>query len=147
HRRRFPELGVRSRCCSRGKGQMSWWFISTNTRTRRSPGMRSRRKNSAACSSPVTLPIRKFCLDAVKQTVKSFGRLDILVNNSAFQLHVPRFDDLTEDYFDKRLKTNFYGYFYMAQAAVPHMKTGSAILNTGSVTGIKGNKDLLDYSM
>jgi NAD(P)-dependent dehydrogenase (short-subunit alcohol dehydrogenase family) len=89
---------------------------------------------------------RKFCFDAVKKTVKAFGKLDVLVNNAAFQLHVSRFEDLTEAHFDRTLKTNLYGYFHMAQAAVAQMKNGAAIVNTGSVTGLLGNKDLLDYS-
>ena len=90
---------------------------------------------------------RKFCRNAVKKVVKAFGQLDVLVNNAAFQVHVPRFEDLTEAHFDRTLKTNLYGYFHMAQAAVEHMQPGSAIVNTGSVTGLLGNKDLLDYSM
>lgn len=89
---------------------------------------------------------RKFCFDAVRRVVKAFGRLDILVNNAAFQLHVSRFEDLTEAHFDKTMKTNLYGYFHMSQAAVAEMGNGAAIVNTGSVTGIMGNKDLLDYS-
>jgi len=89
---------------------------------------------------------RNFCFGAVKKTVKEFGKLDILVNNSAFQLHVSRFEDLTEAHFDKTMKTNLYGYFHMAQAATPHLSNGAAIINTGSVTGLEGNKDLLDYS-
>ena len=89
---------------------------------------------------------RKFCFDAVKQTLKAFEHIDVLVNNAAFQLHVPKLEDLTELHLDTTMKTNLYGYFYMAQAAVPHMKPGSAIVNTGSVTGLMGNKDLLDYS-
>jgi len=90
---------------------------------------------------------RKFCFDAVSQTIKQFGQLDVLVNNSAFQLHVSHFEDLTEEHFDTTLKTNLYGYFHMSQAVVPHMRPGSAIVNTGSVTGLLGNKDLLDYSL
>lgn len=90
---------------------------------------------------------RQFCIDAVQQTVAKFGRLDVLVNNAAFQLHVSRFEDLTEEHFDCTLKTNLYGYFHMAQAAVAQMKPGSAIVNTGSVTGLLGNGDLLDYSL
>ena len=90
---------------------------------------------------------RAFCIKAVARVVKAFGKLDILVNNAAFQLHVNKFEDLTEAHFDRTLKTNLYGYFHMAQAAVPHMTNGSAIVNTGSVTGILGNKDLLDYSL
>ena len=71
----------------------------------------------------------------------------MLVNNAAFQVHSADFEDLTEKHFDTTLKTNLYGYFHMAQAAVAHMKPGSAIVNTGSVTGIDGSKELVDYSM
>ncbi|MDP1599764.1 SDR family oxidoreductase [Phenylobacterium sp.] len=84
---------------------------------------------------------------AVQKTLEAFGKLDVLVNNAAFQEHVPAFEDLTAEHFDRTLKTNLYGYFYLAKAAVPHMKPGSAILMTGSITGIDGSKDLLDYSM
>jgi NAD(P)-dependent dehydrogenase (short-subunit alcohol dehydrogenase family) len=84
---------------------------------------------------------------AVERTVGELGRLDVLVNNAAFQEHVTDFESLTEEHFDRTLKTNLYGYFHMAKAAVPHMPPGSAIVMTGSVTGILGNKDLLDYSM
>ena len=90
---------------------------------------------------------RAFCRQSVQQTQKEFGRLDVLVNNAAFQLHVSQFEDLTEEHFDRTMKTNLYGYFHMAQAAVPHLPNGGAIVNTGSVTGILGNKDLLDYSL
>lgn len=88
-----------------------------------------------------------FCDKAVKQTVDKFGRLDILVNNAAFQEHEKDIEDLTDEHFDLTLKTNLYGYFYMARAAVPHLQRGSAIVMTGSVTGIMGSKHLLDYSM
>lgn len=84
---------------------------------------------------------------AVERTLKEFGRLDVLVNNAAFQEHVTDLADLTEEHFDRTLKTNLYGYFHLAKAAVPHMPPGSAILMTGSITGIDGSKDLLDYSM
>ena len=90
---------------------------------------------------------REDCKRAVGQTVEEFGRLDVLVNNAAFQIHSKAFEDLTEEHFDTTLKTNLYGYFHMAQEAVPHMKPGSAIINTGSVTGLTGSKSLVDYSM
>ena len=90
---------------------------------------------------------RAFCHRAVGQTLKKLGRLDVLVSNVAFQVHSTDFSDLTEQHFDTTLKTNLYGYFHMAQEAVPHMKPGSAIINTGSVTGIEGSKELVDYSM
>ncbi|WP_274628510.1 SDR family oxidoreductase [Arvimicrobium flavum] len=88
-----------------------------------------------------------FCAKAVEETVKKLGALDILVNNAAFQIHSTKFEDLTDEHFDTTLKTNLYGYFHMAKAAVPHMKKGSSIINTGSVTGIDGSKELVDYSM
>jgi NAD(P)-dependent dehydrogenase (short-subunit alcohol dehydrogenase family) len=88
-----------------------------------------------------------FCERAVAQTVRELGSLDILVNNAAFQVHTSQFEDLSAEHFDETLKTNLYGYFYMAQAAVKHMTAGSAIINTGSVTGLLGSKALLDYSM
>jgi hypothetical protein len=62
-------------------------------------------------------------------------------------VHTSRFEDLSDLHFDETLKTNLYGYFYMARAAVPRMKAGSAIVNTGSVTGILGSESLPDYSM
>jgi NAD(P)-dependent dehydrogenase (short-subunit alcohol dehydrogenase family) len=89
----------------------------------------------------------KFCRDAVAKTAKELSRLDILVNNAAFQVHTVDIEDLTDEHFDETLKTNLYGYFYMAKAAVPHLSTGSAIINTGSITGLEGSKELLDYSM
>jgi len=89
----------------------------------------------------------EFCRDAVERTLDAFDRLDILVNNAAFQEHAERVEDLSEEHFDRTIKTNVYGYFHMAKAAIPHMKRGSSIVNTGSVTGILGSKNLLDYSM
>jgi len=89
----------------------------------------------------------EFCLASVANTVQQLGGLDVLVNNAAFQEHVQDFADLTEEHFDRTIKTNLYGYFHMAKASVPHMKPGSAIVMTGSVTGLMGSSMLLDYSM
>jgi NAD(P)-dependent dehydrogenase (short-subunit alcohol dehydrogenase family) len=88
-----------------------------------------------------------FCRDAVDKVVQALGSIDVLVNNSAFQLHVQDMDDLTEEHFDRTLKTNLYGMFYLTRAVLPHMKPGSAIVNNGSVTGLMGSDHLLDYSM
>ncbi|WP_088343305.1 MULTISPECIES: SDR family oxidoreductase [Rhodomicrobium] len=88
-----------------------------------------------------------FARAAVEETVNAFGKLDILVNNAAFQEHTGDILDLSDAHFDRTIKTNLYGYFYMARAAVPHLKPRGSIINTGSVTGIMGSKALLDYSM
>ena len=88
----------------------------------------------------------KFCEDAVEKTVKEFGSLDVLVNNAAFQQHQESIEDITDEQFEKTFQTNIFGYFYMARAALKHLKAGTAIVNTGSITGLEGNKELLDYS-
>ena len=95
---------------------------------------------------PGDLTEPKFCHDAVEQTVRKFGKLDILVNNAAFQQHQAGLEELTDEQWDHTFKTNIYGYFRMAKAALPHLKPGSAIINTGSETGLQGSKELLDYS-
>jgi NAD(P)-dependent dehydrogenase (short-subunit alcohol dehydrogenase family) len=87
-----------------------------------------------------------FCRELVERTVEAFGKLDILVNNAAFQQHQPGIEDLTEEQWDRTFKTNIYGYFHMVKAALPHMKEGGVIINTGSITGLDGSKALLDYS-
>jgi NAD(P)-dependent dehydrogenase (short-subunit alcohol dehydrogenase family) len=88
----------------------------------------------------------KFCKDAVERTVAEFDRLDVLVNNAAFQLHAHSIEDITDERLDETIRTNIFGYFYMARAAVPHLKEGASIINTGSVVGLKGSEKLLDYS-
>jgi len=88
----------------------------------------------------------KFCEKAIEKTVEKFGRLDILVNNAAFQQHQNSPEDITDEQFEKTFKTNIFGYFYMVRAALKHLPKGGAIINTGSITGLEGNKELLDYS-
>ena len=88
----------------------------------------------------------RFCEDAVAKTVEAFGRLDILVNNAAFQEHTARLEDLDEEHLQETLQTNIGGYFHMARAALPHLGPGACIINSGSETGIFGSPKLLDYS-
>ena len=88
----------------------------------------------------------KVCRRLVEQTVEKFGKLDILVNNAAFQQHQESLEDVSEEQWDRTFKTNIYAYFYMTKAALPHLEEGSAIVNTGSITGLEGSKELLDYA-
>jgi NAD(P)-dependent dehydrogenase (short-subunit alcohol dehydrogenase family) len=88
----------------------------------------------------------RFCTQAVEQTVQKLGKLDILVNNAATQQEQKRLEDLTDEQIETTFRTNILGYIYMARAAVPKMKPGSAIINTGSITGLEGNKNLVDYA-
>jgi NAD(P)-dependent dehydrogenase (short-subunit alcohol dehydrogenase family) len=87
-----------------------------------------------------------FCRFAVEETVRALGKLDILVNNAAFQQHQESLEDVSEEQWDRTFRTNIYGYFYMAKAALPYLAEGSAIVNTGSITGLQGSRELLDYS-
>jgi NAD(P)-dependent dehydrogenase (short-subunit alcohol dehydrogenase family) len=87
-----------------------------------------------------------FCRDAVERTVKELGKLDILVNNAANQQSQKRLEDVSEEQWDRTFRVNIYGYFYLAKAALTHLKEGAAIINCGSITGMQGSKDLIDYA-
>lgn len=89
---------------------------------------------------------REACFDAVKKTVEAYGKLNILVNNAAFQNVEKKLEDITEENLKRTFETNIYGYFFMAQAALPHLKNGDSIVNTGSIVGLTGIPILLDYS-
>ena len=87
-----------------------------------------------------------FCERAVRRTIKELGRLDILVNNAAYQKHCDTLEELPEAQLARTFRTNIYGYVYMARAALRHMKKGGSIINTGSITGLVGSKELIDYA-
>ncbi len=86
------------------------------------------------------------CQKAVQQTVEEFGSLNILINNAAYQKAQQRLEDIDEEQLRRSFETNIFGYFFMAQAALPHLKKGDAIVNTGSIVGIVGNPILVDYT-
>jgi NAD(P)-dependent dehydrogenase (short-subunit alcohol dehydrogenase family) len=87
-----------------------------------------------------------YCEECVEKTFNELGSLDVLVNNAAFQKNQESIEDIDYAQLDRTFRTNFYGYFYLTKAAVPRMKKGACIINTGSITGLEGEKTLLDYS-
>lgn len=86
------------------------------------------------------------CRRVIEDTVKKFGRLDILVNNSAEQHPKKSIEEIGSDQLERTFRTNIFSMFYLTKAAVKHLKPGSAIINTSSVTAYKGSPHLLDYS-
>jgi NAD(P)-dependent dehydrogenase (short-subunit alcohol dehydrogenase family) len=99
-----------------------------------------------AIAIPGDVGDKAFCERAVAETVEKLGRLDILVNNAAEQHPDKDIRDITEEQLKRTFQTNFFGYFFMVQAARPHLKRGAAIINNTSVTMYQGSKELLDYS-
>ncbi|HEY0854626.1 MAG TPA: SDR family oxidoreductase [Devosia sp.] len=89
---------------------------------------------------------KAFCEEAVKETVARFGRLDIVVNNAAEQHEQKDLTGISEDQLERTFRTNVFGYFFLTQAALPHLKDGSSIVNTTSVTAYRGSPELIDYS-
>lgn len=87
-----------------------------------------------------------FCEEIVERTVAEYGQLDVVVNNAAFQQHVESLEDLSDQQLDHTFKTNIYAYFRVTRAALPYLKEGAAIVNCGSITGLEGSGQLLDYS-
>ncbi|WP_223594838.1 SDR family oxidoreductase [Neobacillus bataviensis] len=87
-----------------------------------------------------------FCQDAVEKTVKELGSLDILVNNAAEQHPQPRIEQISTAQLEKTFRTNIFSMFHLTKAALPHLKEGSSIINTASVTAYEGNEQLIDYS-
>jgi hypothetical protein len=86
------------------------------------------------------------CKKLVARAVEEFGHLDILVNNAAYQMTHQSLDDISEEEWDKTFRTNIYSMFYLAKTAVPHMKPGSAIVNTTSINAKSPNPTLLAYA-
>lgn len=88
-----------------------------------------------------------FCNNVIENTIKEYGKIDILVNNAAVQYQCNDIKSITDDQFDKTFKTNVYGSFYLTRAAMKYLKSGASIINTVSIVAYKGNELLIDYSM
>ena len=95
---------------------------------------------------PGDLLDRSYCDRVVRDTVRHFGRLDVLVNNAAYQQHRQSIDEIDDRQWDRTFRTNVYAYFYLARAALAYLGRGAAIVNVGSVTGLEGSEHLLDYA-
>ena len=106
--------------------------------------IKSEGRSALLLPGDVTHP--EFCASAVEMTMERFGRLDILVNNAAYQQTNNRLEDISNDEWELTFRTNIFGYFYMAKSALKYMKEGSSIINCGSRTGLEGSKLLIDYA-
>ncbi len=89
---------------------------------------------------------KAFCRGVVEHAIETFGHLEILVNNAAVQFMQRSIEDISEDQIERTFRTNIYSYFFMTQAAVQHLKEGSSIINTTSITAFRGMEVLLDYA-
>jgi len=95
---------------------------------------------------PIDVGEEELCEQAVADVAEMFGHIDILVNNAAEQHPQPSILEITSEQLERTFRTNIFGYFYMTKAALPHMREGSVIINTTSVTAYRGSPTLLDYS-
>lgn len=87
-----------------------------------------------------------FCREVIQQTIEKFGKIDVLVNNAAEQHPQKSITDITAEQLERTFRTNIFSCFYLTKAALPHLKKGSSIINTASITAYQGNETLLDYS-
>lgn len=95
---------------------------------------------------PGDIGYESFCQEVAAHVLQAFGKIDILVNNAAEQHPQNSMLDITDEQLQRTFRTNFFGYFYLTKAALPHLKAGSSIINTASVTAHKGDELLIDYS-
>ena len=86
------------------------------------------------------------CFDAVNSTIQMYGSINILINNAAYQQTQAKLEDISEEQLRRTFETNIYGYFFMAQAVLPHLSDGDSIINTGSIVGMTGLEILVDYT-
>ncbi|MEV3977482.1 SDR family oxidoreductase [Nonomuraea sp. NPDC049758] len=95
---------------------------------------------------PGDLGDRDHCATVVEQAVSELGGLDVLVNNVAYQAPVDSLEELTDEQWEHTFAVNIHSYYRVTKAALPHLREGSAIVNTSSINGLRGNKTLIDYA-
>jgi NAD(P)-dependent dehydrogenase (short-subunit alcohol dehydrogenase family) len=95
---------------------------------------------------PGDLTDEQHCTDTVERVVAGLGGLEILVNNVAYQCPVDSLEELTTEQWDRTFRTNIYSYFWVTRAALQHLREGASIINTSSINGLRGNKQLIDYA-
>lgn len=88
---------------------------------------------------------KDFCMNIVNLTIKKYGKIDILVNNAGVQYQADKIEDISDEQFDRTMKVNLYGMFYLTKYVVPYLKSGSSIINLSSVTTFYGEPQLIDY--
>lgn len=95
---------------------------------------------------PGDLTAREHCAEVANEAERWLGGLSILVNNIAYQAPADSLTDISDEQWERTLSTNIGSFFYVTRAALPHLGSGSAIINTASINGLRGNKTLIDYS-
>lgn len=89
---------------------------------------------------------REKCQRVIERAVETFGRVDVLVNNAAYQMSIDSIHKITPEQLERTYRTNIFAMFYLCQAALPHMKAGSSIINTASIQAYEPSPTLLDYA-
>jgi len=91
------------------------------------------------------LSTKNFCQEIVKKTLNEYGKIDVLVNNAGVQYQADTLEEICDEQFDWTMKVNIYGMFYLTRACLPHLHSGSSIINLTSITTFKGEPQLIDY--
>ncbi|WP_368736053.1 SDR family oxidoreductase [Ectobacillus ponti] len=110
----------------------------------------TKKKVEACGASCILLPgdlrEQNYCRKIITDTLTAFGKLNVLVNNAAVQFVQTRLEDISPEQLETTFRINIFSFFYVTQAALPHLQEGDSIINTASIVAYQGNKELVDYS-